>query len=146
MDIKKHIPKVVAFSGLVGLIFAFVSVGKGKNALNNFGKFLPEDGSANNPIDATEIANTIHEIMRVTNWSNSNKNNIIFEALGTLNPSQFAQVSKAFGLRYYNPKLGDDMTYFGIKPSKYNLAFWLKSELNDNEYLTLKSRFSKYLK
>ncbi len=146
MAITKHLPKIIVATGILSVVYAFISVGKGKNALNNYGKYLPEDGSDIFPIDAKNIATTIHEIMRVTNWSNTDKNKIVFEALQPLSTAQFAQVIKSFGLKYYNPRIGDDLTYFGFKPTKYSLPFWLKSELNNNEYSTLKTRFSKYLK
>lgn len=147
MQINKHIPKIVVATGIFAVGYALISVGKGKNALNNYGnQYLPEDGSGTNQIDALQVANTIHEIMRVTNWSNTNKNEIVLGAFANISQNQFSQVITAFGMRFYNPKLGDDLTYFGFKPQKYNLQFWLKSELNDSEYNVLKNKFSKYLK
>lgn len=147
MKINKYIPKIIAASGFLAVAYAFISVGKGKNVLNNYGnQYLPEDGSGTNQIDALQVANTVHEIMRVSNWTNTNKNEIVLNAFAEISEKQFFDVIKAFGLRFYNPKLGNDLTILGIKPSKYSLPFWLKSELNDSEYSTLKNKFSKYLK
>lgn len=147
MNFNKNIPKIVVATGVLAVVFSLVSVGKGKNALNNYGQqYLPEDGSGTNQIDALQIANTIHDVMRKTNFSNTNKNEIVLSAFANISLNQFAQVIKAFGLRFYNPNLGNDYTILGVKPNKYSLAFWLRKELNDDEYNTLKSRFSKYLK
>jgi hypothetical protein len=62
------------------------------------------------------------------------------QVLGEVNESQFASVVLAFGNRRYNSWTGDDWG-FATHPLKY----WLENELSTSSYLTLKSKFKKYL-
>lgn len=146
MMIQKHIPKIVLGAGILSVAYAFFSVGTGKNALNNNGKYLAEDGSSTNGVDPKQVADALHEAMRSINITNSDKNEVILDALSSVNNSQFYKICIAFGARPYNPRIGNDTSYFWIKPDNYRLPFWLKSELNKPEYAILQKRYSQYLK
>lgn len=142
MIAKSYIPKIVVGLGAISVIYAFMSVGTGKNALNNNGYlanalnnngYLAEDGSDTNQIDPLQIANALHEVMRTTNITNGNKNEVVLAALATVNVNQFYKIMVAFGKRPYNPRLGNDSTALWLNPKKYALTYWLRNELNDSE-------------
>lgn len=86
--------------------------------------------------NAQEVAETLHLAMN----KYGTDEDIIMQVLGDVTETQFASVVLAFGNRRYNTWTGDD---WGIK--KYPLKTWLASELTSSSYLTLKSKFRKYL-
>ncbi|WP_130736736.1 hypothetical protein [Flavobacterium sp. J27] len=65
---------------------------------------------------------------------------LIFSSLKNVNQSQFSQVVEAFGVRNYNPFSGNTLSFV-----KHPLSVWLKSELSDSEYNTLKLKYPNYL-
>jgi len=86
--------------------------------------------------DAKEVAETLHVAMN----KYGTDEDIIMQVLGEVTESQFASVVLAFGSRRYNTWTGDE---YGLY--KYPLKTWLVSELTSGSYLTLKSKFRKYL-
>jgi CRISPR/Cas system-associated protein endoribonuclease Cas2 len=143
MDIKPHIPKIVVSIGVGLLAYSFLS-NSNNNGTNSNGGYLPDMGTGGT-IDAKQVAETLYDAMKTINWTNTAKNETIISALSEVTPIQFAAVIKAFGLRAYNPKIGNTYQYLWFKIKKHSLPFWLKYELNKPEYQLLKSRFSQYL-
>jgi hypothetical protein len=86
--------------------------------------------------DAKEVAEILHVAMN----KYGTDEDIIMQVLGEVSESQFASVVLAFGSRRYNSWTGDD---WGLV--KHPLKYWLESELTSGSYLTLKSKFRKYL-
>ena len=142
MKTQSYIPKIVVGIGVIGVAYAVFSGGKNGNS----GKqYLPEYDTAP-AIDAKAIAENLYEIMKVINYSNSERDEMVYDALGTLSAAQFAQVAKAFGMRSYNSILGNQTRHFPlIDLPKRSLKFWLQKELSTSSYLTLKKRFTPYL-
>lgn len=147
MTKTNYIPKIVVGLGVLSLAYAFISVGKGRNLLNNNNNgYLLEDGSSTNQVDPKQVADALHEAMRSINITNSDKNQVILAALANVNIKQFYKIILAFDKRPYNPRLGNDINIFGIQADRYMLPFWLKSELNKPEYAMLQKRYAQYLK
>ena len=86
--------------------------------------------------DAKEVAETLHVAMN----KYGTDEDIIMQVLGEVSESQFPSVVLAFGNRRYNSWTGDD---WGV--IKHPLKYWLVNELTSGSYLTLKSKFKKYL-
>ncbi|WP_395043165.1 hypothetical protein [Flavobacterium sp.] len=140
------IPKIIGGTGLLaGIVFGVVAITKNSSKTKSNTKYLDDPGATDPDFDAKQIANDIHEVMRVVNWTNGNKNQIILTALTGLSVSQFAQIVKAFGTRSYNTVTGNDYTPFGMFLTKQPLKVWLKSEMSTADYLLLKDKFKKYL-
>lgn len=91
-----------------------------------------------NPIT---IAKQLHEAMRTTGTDED----LIFESLTGLSQTQFGSVVKAFGLKPYNKYTGNQMGVIGISLPKLNLKAWLKYELSEKQYKTLRYKFPNYL-
>lgn len=86
--------------------------------------------------DAKEVAEILYVAMN--KWGTDE--DIIMQTLGEVSESQFASVVLAFGNRRYNTWTGDEYGVF-----KYTLKEWLSNELTAGSYLTLKSKYRKYL-
>lgn len=86
--------------------------------------------------DAKEVAEILHVAMN----KYGTDEDMIMQILGEVSESQFASVVLAFGNRRYNSWTGDD---WGLE--KHPLKYWLVNELTSGSYLTLKSKFKKYL-
>lgn len=68
---------------------------------------------------------------------------VIVDVLTHVNQSQFGLVFKAFGKLAYNPTFGNQ---YGLTTlNKYDLKYWLKNELSQEDYLTLKYKYPAYL-
>lgn len=88
------------------------------------------------PFDAKEVAEILHVAMN----RRGTDEDTIMQILGEVSENQFKSVVLAFGSRKYNSWTGND---WGI--NSYSLKYWLESELTAGSYLTLKSKFRKYL-
>jgi hypothetical protein len=86
--------------------------------------------------DPKNVAENLYEAMKSLGTDES----AIFNSLANVNQTQFAQVIKEFGNRVYNTYTGG--TAFG---SPYPLKVWLKEELSDDEYKTLRLKYPNYL-
>ncbi|PKB18381.1 hypothetical protein [Flavobacterium sp. 5] len=86
--------------------------------------------------DAKEVAEILYVAMN--KWGTDE--DIIMQTLGEVSENQFSSVVLAFGSRRYNTWTGDEYGVF-----KYTLKEWLANELTPGSYLTLKSKFRKYL-
>lgn len=86
--------------------------------------------------DAQEVADVLHVAMN----KYGTDEDIIMQILGEVTVSQFPSVVLAFGNRRYNSWTGDSWGF-----SSHPLKYWLESELTSGSYLTLKSKFKKYL-
>jgi hypothetical protein len=126
------IPLVSVIVGLGGIALAITAVNNKKASI-----YLD---SPNAPtaikFDAKQVAETLHVAMN----KYGTDEDMIMQVLGEVSESQFASVVLAFGNRRYNSLTGDD---WGL--SKYPLKHWLSKELTSGSYLTLKSKFRKYL-
>lgn len=87
------------------------------------------------------IANQLHEAMR----SLGTDEDLIFESLTGLSQTQFGSVVKAFGLKPYNKYTGNQMGVIGVNLPKLGLKTWLKNELSDKQFKTLRYKFPNYL-
>lgn len=90
--------------------------------------------------NAAKVANELYDIMGATIPNKTG----IFNALRSVNQTQFGEVIKAFGTKKYNETFGNTLeAIFQTLPYR-NLQYWLKSELG-SEIQTLKLKYPKYL-
>jgi predicted metal-dependent TIM-barrel fold hydrolase len=125
---------VVAVTVSLAVVVLAVRAGKAKAA--SIYLDAPNATSSTTKFDAKEVANTLHVAMN----KYGTDEDIIMQVLGEVNESQFASVVLAFGSKRYNTWTGDEYGLF-----KYTLKEWLANELTSSSYLTLKSKFKKYL-
>lgn len=134
MEVNKIVPIAVGFLGFGILIFAISQAKKQKNSVI----YLDDNSTQTNAsFDAKNIVDTLHLAMK----DMGTDEDAIFEVLTGLTQNQFALVNKIFGFRAYNTFSG---TSYGAT-NNYPLKVWLKEELSDAEYKTLKNNFPKYL-
>lgn len=126
------IPVVSVIIGLGGIALAITAVNSKKASIYLDSPNAP----TGTKFDAKEVAETLHVAMN----KYGTDEDIIMQVLGEVSESQFASVVLAFGNKRYNSWTGDD---WGI--SKHPLKYWLANELTSSSYLTLKSKFKKYL-
>lgn len=131
MEIR--IVPVVSIAVVLGVVaMVFVS-----NKNTSASVFLDAPNApSNTPFDAKQVAETLYVAMN----KYGTDEDVIMQVLGEVSESQFASVVLAFGSRRYN-------TWTGVKYGlfKHTLKEWLDSELTSSSYLTLKSKFRKYL-
>lgn len=134
MELTKREKIFLGVTGVVvtGVIVYFVFFSKDKNGAEN-------DPTGNNggngqlpAFNPQSVAETLHNAMKDSGTDES----AIFNVLQTVNAQQFVQVVNAFGLRKYNSFLGNDWGGT-LQP----LKVWLKEELNDSEYKTLRLKY-----
>lgn len=89
----------------------------------------------------TVIANQLYEAMR----GMGTDEDVIFETLTGLTQNQFGSVVKAFGLKSYNRYTGNQKGIIGIDLPKYGLKTWLRYELSEKQYKTLRYKFPNHL-
>jgi hypothetical protein len=115
-----------------------------------------ENGGTNDPTGNTGAgagtfnAKTIAEILYDAMKDSGTDETAIFKALGTLSPEQYNQVRLAFGRRSYNATLGNQYNLPTWSPfysplPLVDLKGWLKSELSERMYNTLRLKFPSYL-
>lgn len=131
MEIR--IVPVIAVTVSLAIVVLAIRASKAKGATN----YLDDPNTTNQSnFDAKEVSEILYEAMN--QWGTDN--DVIMQTLGEVSENQFKSVVLAFGSRNYNTWTGDE---YGLL--KYTLKEWLKSELALSEYLTLKSKFRKYL-
>lgn len=124
---------VVSVAIAIGAVVVAVTSGKAKKA----SIFLDAPNApSTSKFDAKEVAEILHVAMNKLGTDED----IIIQVLGEVNENQFPSVVLAFGSRRYNTWTGNDLGAF-----EYPLKVWLKEELSAGSYLTLKSKFKKYL-
>ena len=134
MQASKILPIAIGLTGVGIFVLAISKSIKGKNSV----VYLDDTGAQNEPLfDAKSVADTLHEAMK----SAGTDEDMIFEALTGISAMQFASVIKAFGYRLYNTYTGT--SYMAV--NKYPLKTWLKEELSESDYKTLKNNFPKQL-
>lgn len=70
----------------------------------------------------------------------------VFDILTPINQTQFAKVVAAFGKRQYNSTTGNQINYFPVYQLPYvDLKGWLRSELSNEMYASLRSKYPNYL-
>jgi hypothetical protein len=69
----------------------------------------------------------------------------IFTALQPVNQDMFGQVYNAFGRRSYNTSQGNQIALPFVSLPLHNLRTWLRNELNDSDYNTLRLKYPNYL-
>jgi hypothetical protein len=116
---------VVAVTVSLAVVALAITAGKAKAA--SIYLDAPNATSSTTKFDAKEVADTLHVAMN----KYGTDEDIIMQVLGEV---------LAFGNRRYNSWTGDDWG-FATHPLKY----WLENELSTSSYLTLKSKFKKYL-
>jgi hypothetical protein len=106
----------------------------------------PTGNSGYNPgstaFNAKNVATVLYDAMK----DNGTDEEVIIEALKTVNQSQFAQVIAAFGKLNYNTITGNQYNFnpFEVLP-KLGLKVWLKEELSAKEYAILKLKYPNQL-
>lgn len=140
METSKIVPIAVGVAGLGIFVFAVSKASKNKKSV----AYLDGDVSGSG-FNVSEIVTLLYDAMKQANFTNTEKRKTIFSALTGVSPSQFAQVIKVFGNRYYNRLTGN--TYFAIwqTPVKHPLKIWLQEELSEEDYKLLKSNYPKQL-
>lgn len=134
MQTSKILPIGVGILGMGIFVLAISQSIKGKNSV----MYLDDINAQNEPLfDAKSVADTLHEAMKDAGTDED----VIFEALTGISPAQFASVIKVFGYRLYNTYTGT--SYMAV--NKYPLKTWLKEELSESDYKTLKNNFPKQL-
>lgn len=124
---------VVSVAVVVGVAAMIYTSQKGKQA----SVYLDAPNApSTDKFDAKEVA----EILYVAMNKYGTDEDIIMQTLGEVSENQFKSVVLAFGSRHYNTWSGDQYGF-----GKYTLKEWLSSELTSGSYLTLKSKFKKYL-
>lgn len=132
MEIR--IVPVIAVTVSLAVVVLAIRAGKAKSS----SIYLDDPNAANQSnFDAKEVAEILHVAMKDI----LTDEDTIMQVLGEVSENQFRSVVLAFGSRRYNTYTGNEM--FGY--SKYPLKTWLKEELSNSSYLTLKSKFRKYL-
>lgn len=125
-----------------GILVYFIFIKRKENTINGDptgnGSNIPAYGVFN----AMNVATNLYDAMK----NMGTDREAIFEILKTVNQSQFGQVITAFGKLNYNPVTGDQRNYnpFGVL-TKYDLKFWLKSELSNADYIQLRNKYPNYL-
>lgn len=112
----------------------------GSNDPTGNGGILTPGGSV---FSATNIAEKLYNAMK----NSGTDEDLIFNSLQGVSQTQFGQVIQAFGKRSYNSLYGNQINYapmFGSLPLE-PLQVWLKSELSDQSYETLRQKYSYYL-
>lgn len=138
MESEKIIGYSVLALGIGTVIFAITSGSKAKKSQIYLDA---STGGTNALFNAKKIAETLYDAMKGINFTNDEKNDIIFSALTGINQAQFGLVFKAFGSRRYNTYTGQSAT--GIY--SYNLRTWLKEELSASSFRQLQESYPKYL-
>lgn len=138
MESDKIIGYSVLALGVGVVIFAIVSTSKSKKSQSYLD--APTAGS-NQSFNAKKIAETLYDAMKGINFTNDEKNDIVFSTLTGINQTQFGEIFKAFGSRRYNTITGQAST--GIY--SYNLRTWLKEELSASSFRQLQESYPKYL-
>lgn len=134
MEANKILPIAIGFAGVGIFVLAISQSIKGKNSV----MYLDDTGAQSQPVfDSKSVAETLHEAMKNTGTDED----MVFEALTGISPVEFASVIKAFGYRLYNTYTGT--SYMAV--NKYPLKTWLKEELSESDYKTLKNNFPKQL-
>lgn len=87
--------------------------------------------------DPKKVADKLYEAMRYTGTDEVT----ILAVLKKVTAPQFTQVKHWFGKRSYNPYTGNQYTAPFVPLTLYPLDFWLKEELNDEEYSTLRLKY-----
>lgn len=101
--------------------------------------------NAENPVgfNAANVANSLYMAMKGS-FSDQDK---IIQILRTVSHAQFGQVVTAFGRKQYNPTLGNQqnpLAWF-TQLDFYGLKDWLYNELDDDQYHTLRLKYTGYL-
>lgn len=112
----------------------------GSNDPTGNGGILNPGGSVFN---AANIADKLYNAMK----SIGTDEDLIFNSLQGVSQTQFGQVIQAFGKKSYNSTYGNQINYSpwaGNLPLE-PLQVWLKSELSDQSYETLRQKYSYYL-
>lgn len=126
---------VVAGLGLLYLLF-----GNGKESSGattdptGNGSYTP----GTTVFNAKSVSLSLYDAMK----ESGTEEEAILEALKTVNQSQFAQVSAAFGNRYYNTLTGNQ---YSLNPfsglPKLPLKTWLNEELSVKDYAILRNKY-----
>lgn len=92
--------------------------------------------------NARNIAEKLYNAMKNTGTDED----LIFNSLQGVSQNQFGQIVLAFGRRSYNELYGNQINFNPIESLPLEpLQVWLKSELSDNSYETLRQKYSYYL-
>ncbi len=95
--------------------------------------------SGNYIFNPTKVANELYDAMKTANFGHKN----IMVILQRINQSQFGQIVTAFGRKSYNDITGNQYGVFTLP--LVGLQGWLKSELSEDDYRTLKYKYPNYL-
>lgn len=126
-----------------GLFVYFVFIKRRENS----GVNIDPTGNGSNPpnlgvFNALHVATSLYDAMK----NMGTDREAIFEILKTVSQAQFTEVKTAFGKLNYNPVTGDQRNYnpFSVL-TKYDLKFWLKSELSNADYIQLRNKYPNHL-
>lgn len=104
--------------------------------------YIPGSGTPQHLVfNPKVIADKLHDAMK--DWGTDEA--AIFAELKKVSTPQFADVEHWFGKRAYNRNSGNNLTLPGVNLPMYRLAFWLKNELDDTDYNSLRHKYPNYL-
>jgi hypothetical protein len=138
---KKYLKYGVGILGVLLIYKYFIS-----NKIDNTGVLIDPTGNGNNASNGglAPIFNpkSVADDLWIAMKDMGTDENAIFETLKYVNQAQFNQVIQAFGKRAYNKTTGNNLTVWGFSLNKYDLKSWLRFELSDQNYNTLRTKYS----
>lgn len=129
------------FTGLV-LLSKLTAKDKGGQEEDPTGNGGVTDGSNGGYVfNAKKVADALYHAM----YEMGTDEDAIIAALKPVGQSDFAKVVTAFGQKQYNPTFGNQYSYSWEPLEFYGLPFWLKNELSDSTYNTLRNKYPNQL-
>ncbi|MGQ2982120.1 hypothetical protein [Flavobacterium sp.] len=140
---KKYLTYTACGVGVIVLLKLVLpktdSSGRANDPTNNG---MPGGGTVPSNFNPSVVAEKLYDAMRTTGTDEA----AIFNALQPVNQAMFSQVYGKFGKRSYNKTMGNQINYFPITPLPLeDLKTWLRNELSDENYNTLRLKYPLYL-
>jgi hypothetical protein len=134
--------KIIGGAILIGTVAGIIYLNGKKNTPHK-GRYLDDNPESNAIIifDPKLTAQKLYEAMKTAGTDED----YIFETLTGVSQTQFGAVIKAFGLKTYNSITGNQYGVIGTTLPKRDLKYWLKNELEDNQYKLLRTKYPNYL-
>lgn len=139
---QKKLITGLAIAGGLYMLYKIYTADNGGTPWDPTGNTSPNPHVGSN-FNAAKVANDLYEAMRYSGTDEE----AIMQTLRYVTQDQFAKVVVAFGEKQYNRTLGNQInpTAWFTELPFVGLAGWLKNELSNSEYHTLKLKYPKYL-
>lgn len=129
-------------AAVLGAVVWFASSSNTNGATG--GAFDPTGNGSTIPTPVFNAHNVATDLYNAMKDSGTDEGEIM-DILTPVTPAQFALVFKAFGKLNYNPTFGNQYALPFQTLTKYDLKYWLKSELSVEDYKTLKYKYPNIL-